>query len=277
MTVRSQPPRTTGRSARRAAASIKLPLAPRADESLQTMQKQAYATLKAALLAGRFRPGQAVTVRALSEMLGTSAMPVREALRRLTSEGAFEDLSNRSTRVPRLDRVQIMQILELRMYLEGTAAEQATRNMSLHRLEELQALQNDMEQALAKGNHEDYTSLNTDFHFRIYAIAGNDPLLSLIEALWLRMAPLVSLAGTLAASRPELLRRLGHHHHGRLLKAFRAHDAKAASDAIRADIFDATKVPGYWEAVDDLGSIQIAKQVEPGRTKSGVTKSRRKR
>jgi DNA-binding FadR family transcriptional regulator len=56
-------------------------------------------------------------------------------------------------------------------------------------------------------------------------------------------------------SRPALLRRLGHHHHRRMLKAFRAHDAKGAAEAIRADISDATRVPGYWEAVDDLGSI----------------------
>src|SRR5882762_3745196 len=103
MKASAKPLRTKPRQVRGGAA----PIALGAVESQATIKKQAYATLKEALLAGRFRPGEIVTVRSLSELLGTSAMPVREALLRLTSEGAFEDLPNRSVRVPRLTRVQV--------------------------------------------------------------------------------------------------------------------------------------------------------------------------
>jgi DNA-binding GntR family transcriptional regulator len=55
-------------------------------------------------------------------MLGTSEMPVCEALKRLTAEGAFEALPNRSARIPILSRPVVKQTLELWVELEGRAA-----------------------------------------------------------------------------------------------------------------------------------------------------------
>src|SRR3954452_14236848 len=65
---------------------------------------RAYGVLKEAVLAGHFRPGEVLTLRSLAKQLSIGEMPVREALRRLTSEGAFESLPNRSARVPVLTR-----------------------------------------------------------------------------------------------------------------------------------------------------------------------------
>ena len=62
-------------------------------------------------------------------------MPVREALRRLTSEGAFEGLPNRSARMPTLNRRQVEQLIDLRQQLEGKAAALAARNITLVQIE----------------------------------------------------------------------------------------------------------------------------------------------
>lgn len=219
-----------------------------------TLQNQAYGALKEAVISGRFRPGEVVTIRALSELLGAGAMPVREALRRLTSEGAFEAMANRSARIPRLSRLQVEQILELRLVLEGKAAAQAAANMSLRQLDELRALQDSMEDAINVGDHQRFTMTNKEFHFTIYRIADNEALLALIEALWLRMAPVVSWVGALAAREPEVLQRIGQHRHLRMLKAFQARDSATAEREIQGDILDATKVAGYWETVESLAS-----------------------
>lgn len=223
-------------------------------DSKETVQNRTYLALKDAIMSGRFKPGELVTLRKLSETLGTSEMPVREALKRLTAEGAFEALPNRSARIPRLTKTQILQVLDLRKLLEGRAAEYATGHMSKRQLEGLTQLQDRMESMIARADTEQFTALNKQFHFTIYRIAGNEPLLGLIEALWMRMAPLVSWTGMMAAGDAAMLRRIGGTHHRELLAAFGAHDPGAADKAMQADLHEATQIPGYWEAIEKIGT-----------------------
>ena len=67
-----------------------------------TLQEQAYLRLREALMSGHFVPGQAITLRAAAEALGTSPMPVRDALRRLEIEHALVPRSNRILGVPEM-------------------------------------------------------------------------------------------------------------------------------------------------------------------------------
>src|ERR1700736_2935673 len=83
----------------------------------ETDNARAYTSLKQAVLSGGFKPGEVVTLRALANRLAIGDTPVREAVKRLISEGAFEGLPNRSARVPLLDRREIQQILDLRSTL----------------------------------------------------------------------------------------------------------------------------------------------------------------
>jgi DNA-binding GntR family transcriptional regulator len=202
-----------------------------------TTQNRAYRALKTAVLSGRFHPGTPVTLAMLSEMLGTSDMPVREALKRLTAEGAFEATPNRSARVPVLSAGAVKQILDLRVELEGRAAAEAADHMSKRHIDQLLALDAAMAQALNARDLPRYVQLNMEFHFSIYRTAGNEPLLALIEALWLRMAPLVAFNLT----RAENVRNIpfdaaGRAHHANIIDAFRAHDGARACRELRADL-----------------------------------------
>ncbi|WP_420240906.1 GntR family transcriptional regulator [Roseiterribacter gracilis] len=217
-----------------------------------TVQNRAYVSLKNAVMEGRFRPGEVVTLRVLSGLLGTSDMPVREALRRLTSEGAFEALPNRSTRIPRLSRKQVEQIYELRIDLEGKAAAQAAEHISKVQVDELQSLQAQMNACIDNNEMDRFTALNKEFHFRVYEIAGNEPMQTLIEMLWLRMGPLVSWIGKMSAESPDHMRKIGMAQHNRLLKALQARDSEAACEAMRADLREPTKLAGFWRAIDQL-------------------------
>ncbi len=217
----------------------------------EAAHSRAYAVLKEAVLAGNFRPGEVVTLRSLARQFGVGEMPVREALRRLTSEGAFEALPNRSARVPVLNRRQVEQILELRGYLEGKAAALAARNITLVQIEHLRALQSGIEKSIDKGDSRTHTALNMAFHFEIYRIADNPVLIPLIQTLWLRMAPLVAstvplLNGKIATP----FRRIGNENHERLLAAFQARDPAAAEQAMHRDLLALTKLAGYWESLE---------------------------
>jgi DNA-binding GntR family transcriptional regulator len=215
----------------------------------EAAHSRAYAVLKEAVLAGNFRPGEVVTLRSLAKQLSVGEMPVREALRRLTSEGAFEALPNRSARVPKLSRRHVEQILELRQYLEGRAAGLAARNITLVQIEQLRALQNGIEKSIEKGDSRTHTALNMAFHFEIYRIADNPVLIPLIQMLWLRMAPLAVNTVPLLASKPATFRKVGGEHHERLLAAFQARDPVGAEDAMHRELLGLTKIPGYWESL----------------------------
>ena len=227
-------------------------------EYKDTAQNRAYLALKEAVLAGRFLPGAVVTLRRLSEMLGTSEMPVREALKRLTAEGAFEALPNRSAQIPRPSRRKILQILDLRIDLEGKAAEQAAENISKRHIDELKMLQEKMDRRLDDKDISGYTALNKDFHFLIYRTAENEPLLTLIEMLWLRMAPLLGAMIHISLTRPVRRFHTGRMFHDELITAFQNRDAADAKRAIQSDLFTPEELPDYWDALDVVESLAHA-------------------
>ncbi len=214
----------------------------------EAAHSRAYATLKEAVLAGHFRPGEVITLRSLAKELSIGEMPVREALRRLTSEGAFEGLPNRSARVPTLNRRQVEQLIDLRQQLEGKAAALAARNITLVQIEHLRAVQTGIEKSISGGDLHTFTALNMAFHFEIYRIADNPVLVPLIQMLWLRMAPLVASTVSLLTKTANT-RRVGLDNHERLLAAFQARDPEAAEDAMRRDLAVLDKIPGYWESL----------------------------
>ncbi len=223
----------------------------RATRTGETANARAYLRLKHAVLSGAFRPGEVVTLRGLSQLLGCGETPVREAVKRLSSEGAFEGLPNRSARTPLLDRREIDQILDLRITLESQAAALAAQNITLHQIEKLRALHLAMGTAVEVDDSRRYGELNMAFHFDIYRIADNKTLATLIEALWLRMAPFVSRKRSLIPSDPTQAWQVACGHHEALLTALQRRDAEAARLAMREDLSALGKIDGYWEGIED--------------------------
>ena len=74
-------------------------MAPKAPDDT-SLRSQVYDWLRDALTTGRFTPGQKLSFRFIAGTLGVSLTPVREAIRRLVAEGAFEMRPSRSIRVP---------------------------------------------------------------------------------------------------------------------------------------------------------------------------------
>ncbi len=100
-----------------------------------TLSQRVYEDVRELLLAGQVRPGQKLTLKSLSEALGTSQMPVREAIRQLSAEGALEILPNRAVRVPLMTKDKFRELLKIRLALEGLAVEHAALNISAEGLQ----------------------------------------------------------------------------------------------------------------------------------------------
>src|ERR1700716_4133664 len=96
----------------------------------ETVQEQVYGVLRERLMRGGFEPGQKLKIAELASALGTSAMPVREALNRLTAERAIKALPNRSGRVPALSKDSLQDLMETRFAVEGLAVARAASNMT---------------------------------------------------------------------------------------------------------------------------------------------------
>jgi DNA-binding GntR family transcriptional regulator len=200
-----------------------------------TVQQRTYESIRDAVIAGLFVPGEVVTLRALGERFGVSSMPVREALRRLVAEGAFEALPNHSARVPIPRRSDIEQITQLRLMLERHAMVLAAEHLSKSMLDQLGSLAVRMRALTTPKDISEYARLNKEFHFGIYRESRNPTLVSMIESLWLRMSPFVYAVGLVAARELNGAKRLNTHH-VQIVECLRVYDVVGAEAALVADL-----------------------------------------
>ena len=85
-----------------------------------------YRQLRESILFGELAPGQPVTIQGIADMLGAGMTPVREAIRRLTAEGALEFQGNRRVCVPQLTAGNVSELIFARQSIEPQLAMRAT-------------------------------------------------------------------------------------------------------------------------------------------------------
>ncbi|MCF1504819.1 GntR family transcriptional regulator [Afifella sp. H1R] len=88
-----------------------------------TLRHSVTESIRQAIAAGRFRPGERMPERDLCEMTGVSRTLVREALRQLESEGLIEVIAHKGPVVSRITAAQAIGVYQVREVLEGLAAE----------------------------------------------------------------------------------------------------------------------------------------------------------
>ncbi len=155
----------------------------------KTQQEMVYHQLREAILRGKFEPGNSVTLRGIAEMLGVSLMPVRESLRRLTTERALQLLENRRIAVPSMTAEKLEELYQLRVSLESFAAVKAMSKIDAMAITALEELNDRHNEAIAKGDIENYIFINFEFHRLMYSYGELQVAMPLIESLWLQIAP----------------------------------------------------------------------------------------
>jgi DNA-binding GntR family transcriptional regulator len=208
----------------------------------RTLQDNVYDYLREALMAGEFAPGERLTTRGVAAAIGTSVMPVREAFRRLTSEGALEPLSTGATRVPVFDLPKLQDLTQIRLLVEGLAGRLAAHRMTPEAFNALEQCNLEVQRAVESRGSAAEAKANEHFHFCIYRAAQSSELLRIIEHLWLQIGPY--LAWLLKQGKWPVHSRGARvfRHHKNIVLALRRHDADAAEAAIRADLMMAAEV-----------------------------------
>ncbi|MFC4034394.1 GntR family transcriptional regulator [Streptomyces polygonati] len=149
--------------------------------SLGAARERVLAELRRAIVAGELRPGDRLVERDLAERFDVSRVPVREAIRALVAEGFVVAESPRRLAVRRLARADVEELFELREALEVYAAGLAAERASAADLAELTDILGRAARATAALDAEKIVELNTHFHDRVLAMAGNSLLTAALE------------------------------------------------------------------------------------------------
>ena len=189
-----------------------------------------YKKVRNMILFGEVLPGQSVTILGLKDAVGAGVTPVREAIRRLTAEGALEALGNRRICVPQLSPQRIDEIYFARFALEPKMAQLAAEQITDAGIDLLAALDAKVDQAIDTGNVEAYLESNFRFHFALYDMASTPVLRKIVTSLWLQFGPsLRVVSGRFGTSNlPDM--------HSETIEALRRRDAVAAARGIEQDI-----------------------------------------
>ena len=209
-----------------------------------TVQNLVYQEMRRALMTGVFIPGAKVTLRGVSEQIGTSMMPVREAINRLVAERALEVAGTRQVIVPVMSAEKFEEITFWRIQLEGEATREAARHVMPKLIADLETVNAHMIEAAEKDRRELLLPLNYDFHFLIYKWARSEIMLPMIESLWLQAGPFTFFS----TPSPKALWNAKHHRD--IIRSLKARNGDAAAKAITRDIqntADFLKNSGHFE------------------------------
>ena len=202
----------------------------------ETMSQRVYKDLKELIMGGRVEPGQKLTLKSLADALGTSQMPVREALRVLAAEGALEFLPNKSVRVPLMTKAKFLELLSIRQALQGLAVEEAAKVITQEELMELEMQHAIYSKEILKKKPDASVAIeaNMRLHFATYRAAKLPSLLNIIESLWLQIGPVLNL--DLRAEPHRLTSGPARSHHAEMIQALRSKNSSKARKALINDL-----------------------------------------
>ena len=197
--------------------------------------EETYKTLYYAIITGRFEPGKVLTIRGLAKQLGCSTMPVREAVRRLAALGALEMRNTRRISVAPMTEEKFQEVWDARVMLEPEIAARAMAHVDKALIRELQRIDNEVGEAMEKGDPDKYCLKNWEFHFTLYRASACPLFLRLIESVWLQFGPFMRMVtGRLGTS-------LLVDQHEMAVEALKKKDEAALRESIRLDIQDGMK------------------------------------
>lgn len=163
------------------------------DEDLSAFVKTSLVDLvtdriRAAIFAGTYLPGRKLIVRELSEALGVSHTPVKDALNRLISEGLVEAFPNRSMVVRRFSNHELIENLAVRLMCELFFAPEIVRGAASDTglIDDMEASLADMLTAIGNPvgiDYQGWVEAETRFHRRYMSVCENDSLIALYNGL----------------------------------------------------------------------------------------------
>ncbi|MFK7858224.1 MAG: GntR family transcriptional regulator [Granulosicoccus sp.] len=193
-----------------------------------------YQQLIAGMQQAEILPGDYLREQTLAQEFGVSRTPVREALRKLETEGLVQSEPRLGMRVRTLDYQEVIELYEVREVHERAVARLAATKATTMELDELKALQADLEKA--KHNPKKMAPLNLRFHVALLRMAKNRFLTRAVET----MQRTILLLGPSTLNDPKRAETAIKEHRS-LIKALQSGDADKAEAIMSAHLQNAQR------------------------------------
>ncbi|WP_171109187.1 MULTISPECIES: GntR family transcriptional regulator [Streptomyces] len=207
-------------------------------EPSPSLTDQVYAVLHEAITSGEYPAGYRLRIRDLAAEVGTSVMPVREAIRRLEEAGFAERVPHKGSVVKGQHLAELLHIYDTRQVLEVEAARRGAARIDEGDAARMREEFELMRRAIAEGAVAPYLDHDEALLTILYEAAGNPVLVNTIRTLWqhCRAYKIVGARAALGTPGDDTLWR----YQEQLLKAARARDAEAAAAITNESLANAT-------------------------------------
>lgn len=195
------------------------------------VRQQVATSFRAAILTGRFRPGERLIEKDLCELTGASRTSVREALRQLETEGLVEMVPNRGPIVAAISLDQARSIYEIRGVLEGLAGSLFAARATDAQIARLNAAADKVEEAYGAGGIERILLTKDRFYGILLEGSGNDMIAALLRMMHARISLLRRVSLGQSARLPSSIKEIR-----AILKAVKSRNPAAAAEACRRHV-----------------------------------------
>lgn len=206
--------------------------------------------LRELIIEGQLRPGDPIIEMELSNRLGVSRAPLREALQILNTEGLIEIIPYHKTTVRKLTRRDISELYSMRSVLESFAIQQIIQQQDPTAIKRLDEIYNALVQAADDGDALQASELDHLFHTTLIELSNHN----LLIFMWGNVSQRVRQVLALRDPQRTDIRQKARSHQG-LIDAIHAGDVETAKRLITAHIMDASElIVKIWEdGEDDTG------------------------
>ncbi len=187
--------------------------------------------LREAIVTGQMQPGERLMEIKLSNMMGVSRTPVREAIRKLQAEGLVIMNARRGAIVAPINKKDLKEILEIRKALERLTCQLVSAKADEEAVAELKEINQVMEEAVEADDIQKMTEQDVAFHEKITELADNAHLTNMLD----------QIKAHLYRYRLEFIKELRDRsvltiEHNRIIEAIEAGNARAAAREIEKHI-----------------------------------------
>ena len=195
--------------------------------------------LETKILNHEILPGERVNEKKLSEELGVSRIPIREACRKLEQEGLIEIQRNKGAYVRELEMYEVLNLYDIRVALDDLAGRLITAHASETEIKQLEDLVDKMDAVNNSGDVNNFYPLNVAFHEMVYRFARNDRLAKMYKGLGRELRLFRSQASEAGGDMVDFDQKFNidaNLEHREIVDAIRAHDADKVSEIMQTHL-----------------------------------------
>ena len=197
------------------------------------LREQVANIIRKMIITGELQAGSPISERQISQQLGVSTTPVKEAFRILESEGLLYSVARKGSYISVLSKKNLMQVVFMRSSLEGVAAFFAALNATSEDIEAMEEALAMSGRLIAKNElNPEVAEYNEQFHMRLRQASGNDYLMSLLR----NMRSIDEAVRKVAAVSDEVEPPRAQKEHLAILEAVKKHDSALAEQLMVSHI-----------------------------------------